>query len=120
MQQPLPRRPGEFAFADGKEGQRDRRRQGEPRPGHEPAGQAGPHQPDGEADLAARRPGQELAERDEVGETALVEPLPLCDEFVAEIAEMGDRAAKARQPEAEENSEDFERRAAVAARGGGD
>ena len=35
---------------------------------------AGPQRPDGDAELAARRPGQHLGERHEVAEGRIVEP----------------------------------------------
>ena len=41
-----------------------------------------------------RRPGQELAKRDEVGEGGLGEPAAPRHERGAEIAEMGDRPAE--------------------------
>ena len=63
VQQPLARRAVQRARAIGEERHRDRRRQGEAGPGRERAEIAGAHEADGEPDLAARGPRQELAER---------------------------------------------------------
>ena len=63
--------------------------------------------PIGEADLARSRAGQELGERDEIGEGALGEPAAPRDEFAAEIADMGDRPAERGQAELEEGEEDL-------------
>jgi hypothetical protein len=48
----------------------------------------------GKPDLAGSRSWKELTERDEVGVDGLVDPFATLNELVAEIAEMGDRAAK--------------------------
>ena len=71
----------------------------------QPAEIAGAHQADREAGLARRRAGQELAQRDEVGIGALVEPAPALDELGAEVAEMRDRPAEAGQPQSQEGCE---------------
>ena len=111
MQKALARGPVQRARPVCDERHRDRRRQGEAGPGRERAEIACAHEADGEADLAARRSGQELAERDEIAEGPLVEPAALDDERVAEIAEMRHRPAEAGQAEFEEHAEDFEGRA---------
>ena len=77
-----------------------------PSPGRERARQAGAQQADRDADLAAGRAGQELAERDDIGIGCLVEPAAARDELVAEIAEMRDRAAEGGQAEPQEDEED--------------
>ena len=75
------------------------------------AEQPAAQQPEREADLAAGRAGQELAERHEVGIARLVDPAPAQHELVAEVAEMRDRAAERGQPELEEGAEHLARRA---------
>src|SRR5262249_46959615 len=60
----------------------------------------------------ARRAGQELAKGDDVGIACFVEPFATGDELVAEIAEMGDRAAERGQPELEKRREHLPRRPA--------
>ena len=57
--------------------------------------------------------GKELAERDEIGIGFFREPLAADDELVVEVAEMCDRTAEAREPESEEDEENFPRRAAL-------
>ena len=88
----------------------------EARPGGEAAEPAGARQADGEADLARRRTGQELGERDEIGEGALGQPAAPRDELSAEITEMGDRPAERGEAELEEGEEDVERRAGPSVR----
>ena len=70
------------------------------------AAQSAFHQSDSDPGLAGRRAGQELAERDDVGEGVVAKPFPSLDEFGAEVAEMGDRAAETRQAEAQESQKD--------------
>ena len=67
---------------------------------------AGALQADRHADLTRRRPGQELAQRDEIRVGAVTEPSSPLDELGAEIAEVSDRPAKRRQPEPQEHEED--------------
>src|SRR3546814_3813016 len=64
-----------------------------------------------EADLAAGRAGQELAERDEIGIAALPDPPAADDQFIAEVSEMRDRAAERRKAELQESQEHLARRA---------
>src|SRR6185503_21149702 len=97
---------------------RERRRSAEAEPGGESAGQAGAQNADGDAGLARRRAGKKLAERDDVGVGGFVEPLSPRHELGAEIAEMRDRPAEARQPEAEEGKEDRKPRVAMCRLGG--
>src|SRR6516165_3407707 len=68
---------------------------------------AAPQQADGETHLARGRPGQELAERDQIGVALVVEPAPPVHELLAEIAEMRDRSAEGGQPEPQERGQDF-------------
>jgi hypothetical protein len=91
---------------DAEQREGDGRRQSEPDPGDEAAEHAGLTGPDGDAELAARRPGEELAQRHEIGEGVLVEPPPPSHVLVAEVPEVGDRASERRQPEAERRHED--------------
>ena len=69
----------------------------------------------GKPDLAGGRSWKELTERDEVGIAGLVDPFAALNEFVAEIAEMGDRAAKRCQTELEKSPKHLAERAAVVA-----
>ena len=57
-------------------------------------------------DLAARRPRQELAERDDIDVTGLVEPAAALDQFSPEIAQMRYRAAEAGAAEPQKGEED--------------
>jgi hypothetical protein len=59
--------------------------------------------------LARRRAWHELAERDEVGEANFGHPAAAFDELGAEVADMGNRAAKRGAAEAEEDQEDIPR-----------
>jgi len=60
-----------------------------------------------EADLAGRRPRQELTQRNNVGIAAFAQPFPPLDEFGSEIAEMRDRPAERREAELEEGGENL-------------
>src|SRR5262249_6514524 len=91
------------------EHERNRRRHGEADPGRERAEIAGARQADRQSDLAARRPWQELAERNQIGIGLFIEPLPAHDELVVEVAEMRDRAAEAGEPEPQKDEQDFAR-----------
>ena len=52
-------------------------------------------------------PGQKLAEGDDVGVGAIVDPSPPGHEFLAEIAEMGDRTAERGEAEPQKDREDL-------------
>ena len=91
--------------------QRQRRGHRKPDPGGQRARQTGAQDAEAHADLAARRAGQELAQRDDIGIAVLVEPFAALDAFGAEIAEMRDRPAKAGQTEPQKGPEYFDRRA---------
>ncbi len=110
MQQAHAGRAGERTCAEGEQHQCDGGGQRETGPGRQRAEEAGAHQPNGEPDLAAGRPRQELAQPDEIGVGVLIEPLPADHELVAEIANMGDRATEAGQPKLEEDTQDFKDR----------
>src|ERR1019366_6311284 len=77
-------------------------------PRGERAGEAGPRQADGHADLAGRGTRKELTERDDVCVGRLFKPAPARDEFVAEVAEMGDGAAERDEAEAQERHQDLD------------
>src|SRR5262249_25160383 len=98
-------RAGETLDPIGEQRHRDRRRQGETGPGGKRPRNAGAHETDADADLARRRPGQELAQRDEVGVGGLLKPGTARDDLGAEIAEVGDRPAERREPELEERAQ---------------
>ena len=95
------------AISEGDE--RQRRRQGEAEPRRESAGQTSAQHAENNADLTARRPRQELAERDDVGIGRFIKPLAALDEFGAEIPKMRDRAAKARDAQSKERQKHFEK-----------
>ena len=118
MQPAAVQRIAERGDAIAEQNQRDRRRQREAAPRRERTGIAGARQPDGDADLAARRSGQELRQRHEVDIGLFVEPTPAHHEFLVEIAEMRDRAAEAGESEPEKHGEDFRGAAAPRARVG--
>jgi hypothetical protein len=73
---------------------------------------------DRDADLAAARPRQELAQRDDVAERVFVEPAAPLDEFVAEIAQVRGRTAERGESETQKDEEERPRRGARR-RGGG-
>src|SRR6185312_17535646 len=114
MQEPVAGRAMKRARAIGDEDHQRRRGQSEPRPCGEAAEIARTREPDREAGLAACRSRQELGERDQFREGALVEPGALDDKLAAEIAEMGDRPAEAGEAQLEKDAQDLEGRAGVA------
>ncbi len=95
----------EPADAEAEEEKQDRRGRGEGGPGGERAEIACPRKPDGDADLARGRAGEELAKRHEIRVSRLVEPAPALPELGSQIAEMSDRAAKGGEPELEKGEE---------------
>ena len=103
VQPPGPGRIAERRRAIGEQDHGQGRRQRESRPGREGTGVTGAQKADRNAHLARGRTGQKLAERDEIGIAAVVEPAPPRDEFLAKIAEMGDRTAKGGQTQAQED-----------------
>ena len=118
VQEPVARPSSERALAVGEERHRRGRRQREPGPGGETAEGAGAREPNGEASLTAGRPRQELAQGDKVGIGAFVEPGAPYDELLAEIAEMRDRPAEAREAQLQEDAQDFESRTTPPAHAG--
>jgi hypothetical protein len=62
---------------------------------------------EGKADLAGGRSGKKLAERDQIGKGALVDPLAAHHQFIPVVAEMGDRTAERSQAQLQECREDF-------------
>ena len=117
VQPPRPAGAAQSVDAIGERHQRDGRGQREPRPRREGPGIARAGEPDGNADLARCRPGQELAEGDDVGIGTIGEPSPLGDELFPEIAEMGDRPAERGEAEAQEDRQHLGPGAGRAARG---
>ena len=97
-----------LAEAIGEAEQQQHRGQGEAGPGEQRAKIASPLEADGDADLARSRAGQELAEGDDIGVVPLAQPLAPHHEGLAKIAQMGDRAAKAGESEAEKFRADFD------------
>ena len=88
------------------EGQHDGRRgERETRPGRHRAGESRLREADADPHLAGGGPRQHLAERDEVGIGAILDPAPARDEGLAEIADMRDRPAERGQPQQEEGNE---------------
>jgi hypothetical protein len=110
------RRAGELRQRPREEKHRDRRRQRERGERGERAGPAGAQQAEAEAELARRRPGQELREREELREPALVDPAALLDELAPVVADVRDRPAEGRQAQAQEGAEDLGGGALVADR----
>jgi hypothetical protein len=80
------------AVAEQSHGDGGRQREADPRRHGSDIARA--QEADGDADLARGRPGQELAEPDQIGEALVVEPAPPVHELLAEIAEMRDRPAE--------------------------
>ena len=66
---------------------------------------AATHQANGKSNLAAGRPRQELAQRDQIGEGGFVDPAAPDHEFLSEIANVGDRAAKGAHAELGESEQ---------------
>jgi hypothetical protein len=109
-QQPRPDRAREQGRAVRKEDHQHRRREREGDERGDRATSPGSTQPDPEPDLARRRPGQELAERDEVGVLPIVQPFPALDDLGTEVSKVRDRPTERRHPEFQEDPEHFPRR----------
>ena len=73
---------------------------------------------DGNANLAAGRAGQELAQRDEVGVRAFVEPLARRDVLLPKVAQMRDRPPERGQAQPERDEQYFEGFGEHSSRGG--
>jgi hypothetical protein len=99
----------EAAHAVGEGDERERRRHGEAEPCRKSARQTGAQHAENDADLTARRPGQELAERDDIATGRFIEPLAALHEFGAEITQMRYRPAEARHPEPKEHPKHFQK-----------
>ena len=84
----------------------EHRRQREAEPGRDRISNAATQTPDCDADLAAARSREELAQRHHVAERMFVEPAAARDEFVAKVGKMGRRAAERSQAEPQKNTED--------------
>ena len=91
----------------GEHDQRESRWKREGGPGGKCAGIARPQQTDRDSDLAGGGTRQELAQRNQIGVSLLLEPFAAFDELVAEIAEMGDGTAERRQAQLQKDREDL-------------
>ena len=78
----------------GQQHQRYRRWQREREPCGKHTACACAHEAKSHADLAARRTGQKLTQRHQIGISPVVEPATLFDHFRTEIAQMRDRPAE--------------------------
>ncbi|MNE73756.1 hypothetical protein D3C80_1697840 [compost metagenome] len=96
-----------------KEHQRQGRRHSETKPGRQRARVTRARQPQRHTDLTAGRAGQKLAERHQIGITALTQPAATADELIAKVAKMGNRPTKRGQTQAQENQKDLQRAAIV-------
>ena len=105
MEQSTAERTAKRRRAKGKKHKHDGGRQREAGPCRQTAEISGTHEADGEADLTARRAGQELAQCDEIGIGLFVEPATARDKLVAEISDMRDRPAEAGQTKLEKDEQ---------------
>ncbi len=87
-------RPGEVTSHRCKSKKQHRRRQREADEGDDRASPAGAQQAEREAELAAGRPRQKLAQRRQLSEVLFIEPAAASDDFAVELAQMGDRPAE--------------------------
>src|SRR5690606_33868248 len=91
-----------------REGEEDHgRRQSERDKGCERSAPTGPRQAEREADLAGSRTGQELAQRYQIGISALAQPFAPRHHLVAKIAQMGDGAAEGGETKLQEDAENL-------------
>ena len=95
VQKSLGHRPGKGRRGqrEGQQDQRGRHREGEPRDHAAQQAIAAQHA-ERKPDLAGSRPRHELAQRDKIDVSGLIDPFPSNDEFVTEIAQMRDRPAE--------------------------
>src|SRR6266581_9752889 len=89
----------------GEERKEDGRWQRKTQPCRQSTYKSGPHDPQGDAHLAAGRTRQKLAESNQVPVGAFIDPFAADDYFLAEVSKMGDGAPKGRQTEAGEDDE---------------
>jgi hypothetical protein len=111
MQQASPERSLKSVRAISKEDEQNGGRQREGNPSRKTAKIAAAHQPDAKSNLAACRPRQKLAQRDEIGEGGLVDPATANHKFVSEIANVRNRPTKAADSEFTEGEQHLPRRA---------
>ena len=97
----------ELVDAVGEGSQRRSGRQREAQPREEASKIPRAPRPNRDAELAAGRPGQELAQRNQLGESLLREPLPPRHVLVAEVADVRDGPAKGRQAKAQRDKQNF-------------
>lgn len=93
-----------------KEDERDSRWECEGGPCREAAEITASHQSNRKTDLTAGRPRQKLAQCNEIGVGVFVEPTTPDDEFVSEIANVGNRSTKAGYSQFAESEQHFQRR----------
>jgi hypothetical protein len=89
--------------------QGDGRRHGEAEPGGQRTAVAGVRQPQRHAHLTARRSGQELAERHQIGILDLAQPAAFPDELLLQEAQMRHRPTEGDAAQLQEGQEDAER-----------
>lgn len=87
--------------------QADGRGQCEANPGSQRSGPSGAAQAKRDGDLAAGRSGQELAQRNQVRVSVVVEPATALDELTAEETQVGQWAAERSQAEAKEGQQNL-------------
>ncbi len=85
-----------------------RERESEPR--RESAGHPGAERSDRDAELAAGRAWERLAQRHQVAERRLVEPRPAFHVFPPEVPDMGDRTTERGEPQPQGSREDLDDR----------
>ncbi|KFC71405.1 hypothetical protein FF80_00599 [Devosia sp. LC5] len=107
MQHTLRHRPFQRARPQGEQHQQDRRWQGKGRPGRQRTERSATPQPQRKADLARCRPRQELAQRYKIAIALLVDPAAAGNQFIAKIAEMGNRPAERGQTELQKCQKNF-------------
>jgi hypothetical protein len=87
------------------------RRQSERHKGNHRAEPTSPDQSQREAELTARRTGQELAQRHELCVLRVINPAPAGDELTVHVPQVRDRPTERGQAEFQECDEDFRHRA---------
>ena len=101
------RDPGAGASHPGEDDHEQRRRHGETEPGDEAAEHPRLTRSDGDAELAAGRARQRLAERHELAEGGVVKPAAPFDVFAPEVPDVGDGPPERGQAQAQRRDADF-------------
>ncbi len=112
--QPARRGGVEMGRREGEDRERDGGGYREPEPGRDSAGHARSHGADGNPQLAARRPGQELAQGHQIRVGRVIEPRPPAHVLLAKVAEMRHRTAERGEAETPGHEEDLHHRATAA------